>query len=70
MLPGYVVAYVLVNRTSHDVMTVAIYETEADAERTQHSGKYQELVAHLAPVMVPDSLKRRGYDVGIEARRA
>jgi heme-degrading monooxygenase HmoA len=69
-LPGYIVAYVLVDRTSHEVMTVALYETEADAERTQSSGRYRELVAHLVPVMVPGSLERKGFEVGIEARRA
>jgi heme-degrading monooxygenase HmoA len=63
--PGVRNVYVLTNPDKDTGMTIALYETEADAERTQTSGDFQEAVAALADLMVLESIVREGYEVNI-----
>ena len=65
--PGYKNIYVLTNKKLHKCMSIAIYETEADAERTQSSGDYRKVVEILASTIDMKSVVREGYDVGFQA---
>jgi hypothetical protein len=62
-LAGIVNAYFCINRETHKGITLAIYETEADATATQTSGKYRALLSQLAPMLVMDTITREGYEV-------
>ena len=62
-LPGLVDFYLLTNREAEKGVTIAIYASEADAVATQTSGKYQELVAKIAHLLVMETVKREGYAV-------
>lgn len=63
--PGFVDVYVLTNQAAYEAITVALYQTEADATATQTNGKFQEIVAMAAHLVVVESLVRKGYDVSI-----
>jgi heme-degrading monooxygenase HmoA len=63
--PGIKNLYVLTNAETETGMAVAIYETEADAERSQNSGDYQKVIGMVASTLILESLKREGYEVSI-----
>lgn len=65
-LPGFKGAYVLTNPDTGKGMSVALYETEADAKAAQTSGKFQELVAMVASTIVAGSVVREVYEVSIQ----
>lgn len=63
---GLETLYVLSNAETNKVITIALYETKADAERTQTSGDYKEAVSKLASTVVLESLVREAYEVSIK----
>ncbi len=65
-LPGFKGLYVLTNPDKGKAMSVVLYETEADAEATQTSGKFQEYVAMFGATIVPESVVRDGYEVSLQ----
>lgn len=65
-LPGLKRLYVLTDANNNKGMTVAIYETEADAEKTQANGTYQQAIGLLAKTLVIETLERGGYEVNME----
>jgi heme-degrading monooxygenase HmoA len=58
--------FVLTDAETNKGMSIAIYETEADAERTQTSGDFQKAVGLLASTLVAESITREGYEVSIQ----
>ena len=64
--PGVKNLYVLTNAEKDKGMTIALYETEADAERTQTSGDFQKAMGMLSSTLVLESVVREGYEVSIQ----
>ena len=64
-LPGVKHLFVLTDAETNKGMTVAIYETKDDAERTQNSGDYQKIIGMMIGTIVPESISRKGYEVSI-----
>ena len=58
--------YVLTDAEKGKGMVIVIYETEADAERTQTSGDYQKVIGMLSSTLVLESVVREGYEVSIQ----
>jgi hypothetical protein len=65
-IPGLKHVYGLADPETGEGMTIGLYETKADAERTQASGDYQKVAMMLASTLVLESLARKGYEVIIE----
>ena len=57
--------FVLTDAETNKAMTVAIYETKDDAERTRNSGDYQKIIEMIIGAIVPESISRKGYEVSI-----
>jgi len=64
--PGFKNIYALTNPETNRGMTIAFYETKADAERTQSSGDYKKAVEMMAGTIVMGSIVREGYEVSIQ----
>lgn len=58
--------YVLTDAETNKAITVALYETKADAERTQTSGDFREAVERLSSTLILESIVREGYEVSIQ----
>jgi heme-degrading monooxygenase HmoA len=65
--PGLKNIYLLTDEKTYKAISFALYETKADAERTQTSGDYREAVGKLGRSMILESLVREGYEVSIQA---
>ena len=63
--PGFKNFYVLTDVESNKGMIIAIYETKADAERTQSSGDYQKTVEIMAGMVITETVVREGYEVSL-----
>jgi heme-degrading monooxygenase HmoA len=63
--PGIKNLYVLTDAEKGKGMVIVIYETVADAERTQTSGDYQKVIGMLSSTLVLESVVREGYEVSI-----
>lgn len=63
--PGLTHLYVLTDANTNQGMSIAFYETETDAERTQANGDFQKAIDILASTMVIASIERKGYEIGI-----
>jgi heme-degrading monooxygenase HmoA len=64
--PGIKNLYVLTDAEKGKGMVIVIYETVADAERTQASGDYQKVIGMLSSTLVLESVVREGYEVSIQ----
>ena len=64
-IPGMKGSYLLTDRETNTVMTVTLYETEADANAVEASAKFQEGVGRLAGVM-DGQPTRKIYEVSIQ----
>ena len=65
-VPGLEHLYILTDANSNKGMSVALYETKADAERTQASGDYQKAIGLLMSTMDMGTLQREEYEVNID----
>lgn len=61
--PGFKSYYLLTDVDTDKAIGISIYETKADADRTQSSGDYQKLFGVLAAYFVPGSVSREEYEV-------
>ena len=64
--PGFKNIYVLTDAETNKGITIALYETKADAERTQTSGDFREAVEKLSSTLILGSIVREGYEVSIQ----
>lgn len=58
--------FVLTDAKTNEGMSIAIYQSEADAERTQTNGDFQKVVGMLASTLVVKTIARKGYEVSIQ----
>jgi len=65
--PGFKNIFLLTNTELNKGVTIAFYETKADAERTQSSGDFQKVVEILASTLAMETVVREGYEVSVQA---
>ncbi len=65
-LPGLKNVYVLTNPESNDVSSIAIYESETDADELENRGKYIQAVGMMTSTLVVESIVRAGYEVSFQ----
>ena len=65
--PGFVNAFVLVDREKNTGIGISLWETEADVDAVASSGFYQERVAKMADCLV-GSAERQVLEVAIDLR--
>ena len=61
--PGLTHLYVLTDADTNQGMTIALYATTTDAERTQANGDFQKAIGLVASTLVRTSIERKGYEV-------
>ena len=65
-LPGLKNVYVLTNPESNDVSSIAIYESEVDADELENRGDYIQAVGMMTSTLVIESIMRAGYEVSFQ----
>ncbi len=65
-LPGLKNVYVLTNPESNDVSSIAIYESEVDADELENRGDYIQAVCMMTSTLVVESIVRAGYEVSFQ----
>ena len=65
-LPGLKNVYVLTNPESNDVSSIAIYESEVDADELENRGDYIQAVGMMTSTLVIESIIRAGYEVSFQ----
>ncbi len=65
-LPGLKNVYVLTNPESNDVSSIAIYESEIDADELENRGDYIQAVGMMTSTLVIESIIRAGYEVSFQ----
>ena len=62
-IPGLKQHYMLTKPDTDEGMAIALYESEADAQAFQNSGKLQEMYASFASYMIMETIVREIYEV-------
>ena len=65
-LPGLKNVYVLTNPESNDVSSIAIYESETDADELENRGDYIQAVGMMTSTLVVESIVRAGFEVSFQ----